>query len=64
MYACSVLLRHVQLFASPRTAARQAPLSMGFCRQEHWNGWPHPPPGALPDAGIEPASPLSVALAG
>ena len=34
---------------------------MGFFRQEHWSGWPCPPPGDLPDAGIEPAYP---ALAG
>ena len=39
----------------------QAPLSMGFPRQEYWSGLPCPPPGDLPDPGIEPASP---ALAG
>ena len=43
------------------TAARQAPLSMGFPRQEHWSGFPIPPPGDLPDPGIKPRSP---ALAG
>ena len=42
---------------TPRTAARQAPLSMGCPRQECWSGLPFPPPGALPDSGIEPASP-------
>ena len=41
--------------------ARQAPLSMGFPRQEHWSGLPFPPPGNLPNPGIKPASP---ALAG
>ena len=38
------------------TAARQAPLSMGFSRQEYWSGLPCPPPGDLPDSGIKPAS--------
>ena len=37
--------------------ARQAPLSMGFSRQEYWSGLPFPPPGDLPDPGIEPTSP-------
>ena len=36
--------------------ARQAPLSMGFCRQEYWGGLPSPPPGDLPYPGIEPGS--------
>ena len=35
----------------------QAPLSMGFSRQEYWSGSPFPSPGDLPDPGIEPASP-------
>ena len=48
-------------FATPQTVARQAPLSVGFCRQEYWSGLPFPSPGDLPDSGIEPASP---ALAG
>ena len=39
------------------TAARQAPLSMGFSRQEYWSGLPCPPPGDLPSPGIEPMSP-------
>ena len=42
---------HVQLFATPWTVARQAPLSMGFSRQECWSGLPCPPPGHLPDPG-------------
>ena len=50
-------LSHVQLFATPWTVARQAPLSMGFPRQEYWNGLPFPLPGDLPDPGIEPTSP-------
>ena len=44
----------VRLFATPRTAARQAPLSIGFSRQELWSGLPCPPPGHLPDPGIKP----------
>ena len=46
---------HVKLFATPWTVARQAPLSMGFSRQEYWNRLPCPPPGDLPNPGIEPA---------
>ena len=52
----------VQLFATLWTVARQAPLSMGFPRQENWNGLPFPPPEDLPDPGIEPVSPVSPAL--
>ena len=37
---------------------------MGFSRQEYWSGLPFPPPGHLPDPGIEPTSPNSPALAG
>ena len=44
------------------TVARQAPLSMGFSRQEYWSGLPCPPPGELPDSGIEPTSPAAPAL--
>ena len=40
----------------------QAPLSMGFSRLEYWSGLPCPPPGGLPDPGIEPASPAALAL--
>ena len=47
----------VQLFATPWTVAHQAPLSMGFSRQEYWNGLPCLPPGDLPNPGIKPASP-------
>ena len=50
-------LSHVQLFVTPWTVARQAPLSMGFSRQEYWNGLPFPSPGDLPDLGIKPGSP-------
>ena len=50
-------LSRVRLFATPWTAAHQAPPSMGFSRQEHWSGLPLPSPGDLPDPGIEPRSP-------
>ena len=46
--------------ATPGTAALQAPLSMGFPRQEYWSGLPFPSSGDLPDPGIEPASPALV----
>ena len=46
------------------TVARQAPLSMGFSRQEHWRQLPCPPPGDLPDPGIEPVSLMFPALPG
>ena len=49
-------LSHVPLFATPWTVAYQAPLSMGFSRQEYWIGLPFPSPGDLPDPGIEPRS--------
>ena len=52
-------LSHVRLFATPWTVARQAPLSTGFPRQEHWSGLPVPSPGDLTKLGIEPASPAS-----
>ena len=42
---------------TPQTAARQAPLSMGFSRQEYWSGLPFPSPRDLPNPGIEPGSP-------
>ena len=45
------------------TVACQAPLSMGFCRQEYWSGLPCPPPGDLPNPRIEPMSLMSPALA-
>ena len=44
--------------------AHQAPLYMGFSRQEYWSGLPFPPPEDLPDPGIEPRSLMSSALAG
>ena len=47
---------------TPWTVACQAPLFMEFSRQEYWSGLPFPPPGELPDPGIEPMSPVSPAL--
>ena len=48
----------------PWTAAHQAPLSVGFPRQEYWSGLPFPSPGDLPDPGMERISLASPALAG
>ena len=48
-------------FVTPWTVARQAPLSVGFPRQEYWSGLPFPPPGDFPNPGIDSTSP---ALAG
>ena len=58
LFNCLVLYNS---FATPRTIAQQAPLSMGFPREEYWSGLPCPSPGDLPDPGIEP---MSSALAG
>ena len=58
------MLSCVQLFTTPSTVTHQAPLSMGFSRQEYWSGLPFPPPRDLPDPGIEPASLRSPALSG
>ena len=54
--------RHVWLFATLWTVAWQAPLSMGCFGQEYWSGLPFPPPGDLPEPGIEPLSPVSPTL--
>ena len=48
---------HVQLFATSWTVARQAPLSMGFPRQEYWSALPFPSPGYLSNPGIKLGSP-------
>ena len=57
MCACSETFSHVQLFVPPWTVACQAPLSMGFSRQEQWGGLPFTSPGDLPNPGTEPRSP-------
>ena len=54
----------VQLFATLWTITHQASLSMGFSRQEYWSGLPCPPPGNLPDPGIEPSPLASPVLPG
>ena len=46
----------------PSTIARQAPLSLGFPRQEYWSGLPFPPRGDLLNSKIKPASPMTPAL--
>ena len=45
-------------FVTPWTVVHQAPLPVGFSRQEYWSGLPFPSPGDLPDPGIEPGSPV------
>ena len=56
------MLSRVSLFATPWTAACQAPLSMEFSRQEYWSGVPFPAPGHLPSPGSKPASLASPVL--
>ena len=56
------LFSHIQLFATLRTVAHQAPLSMGFFRQEYWSVLPYPPLGDLPNPGIKPISPVSPSI--
>ena len=51
----------VQFLVTPRIVAHQAPLSMGFSRQEYWSGLPFPPSADLPNPEIEPVSPESQA---
>ena len=67
-WTCSVCAQSLQscvlLFVTPWTVAYQAHLSLGFSRQEHWNGLLCPSPRELPDSGIKPASFLSPASAG
>ena len=70
-YVCVCVCLHakslqcrVGLFATLWTVAHQAPLSMGFFRQEYWSGLPCPSPGDLPNVCIEPESLMPPALAG
>ena len=63
LYLCMLsCFSHVQVFVTLWTIACQAPLFMGFSRQEYWSALPFPPPLDLPDPGIEPLSPVSSAL--
>ena len=55
-------LSRVHLLVSPWTVALQAPLSRSFPRKDYWSGLPFPPPGDLPDSGIEPESLTAPAL--
>ena len=63
MHVKSSPLSQVLPFATPWTIAHQAPLSMGFSKQEHRTGLPFPPSGDLPNPRMEPASLMSPALA-
>ena len=54
----------MRFVVTPWTVAHQAPLSMGFSRQEYWSALPFHPPGNLPDPEMKPASLVSPALAG
>ena len=54
---CASVTQSCPTLCDPWTVAHQAPLSMGFSRQEYWSGLPLPTPGDLPDPGIEPRSP-------
>ena len=63
MYICAKSLQSCPTLWTPWIVAHQAPLSMGFSRQECWSRLPCPPPGDLPEPGIEPASLKSPALA-
>ena len=63
-FVCTVShFSHVWLCATLWMVTCQAPLSVGFSRQEYWSGWPCPSPGDLPDPGIEPESLMPLALA-
>ena len=52
MHVCSVV-SFMSEFLRSQEVDRQAPLSLGFSRQEYWSGLPHPPPGDLPNPGIK-----------
>ena len=65
LLSCACVLSRfsrVLLFATLWTVTRQASVSMEFSRQEFWSGFPCPPLGDLPDPGIEPTSPVALAL--
>ena len=65
MYVRAKSIQLCLILHNPITVECQAPLSMVFSRQEYWSGLPRHPPGDLPhDPGIEPLSPVSLALAG
>ena len=64
LYGSGLVAKLCPTLASPWTVAHQAPLSMGYPRQEYWNQLSFPSPGDLPDPGIKPAFLMSLALAG
>ena len=64
MHVCMLVTSVVFHSLWPCTITYQAPLSMGFSRQEYWSGLPCPPPGDLPNPGIKPMSLMSPMLAG
>ena len=59
-----LVISRVRYFGTAWTVARQAPLSLGFPRQEYWSGLPFPAPEDLPDTGTEPTCPATPALSG
>ena len=61
---CAKLLQSCPTLCNPVDHSLGSPLSMGFSRQEYWSGWPCPPPGHLPNPGIEFMSLMSLALGG
>ena len=63
-HVCVCAVSHVWLFVTLRTVACQDPLFTGFPRQDYSSGLPFPPPGDLPNPGIEPESPALPILAG
>ena len=63
LYTCRCLVAKLCLtLVTPWTIARQAPLSVGFSRQEYWSELPFPSPVDLPNLEIEPMSPTLVAM--
>ena len=57
-HCCCLVYKSCSTLVSPWTVACQAPLSMGFLRQEYWSGLPLPSPGELHNPGMEPTSPV------
>ena len=64
LVTCVLVAQSCPILCNPVDWARQTPLSVGFSRQEYWNGLPCLPPGDLPDPGFEPASLVFLALGG
>ena len=62
MCVCVCILSPSPTLCNPMNCSRQAPLFMRFSSQAYWSGLPFPPPGDLPNPGMEPTSPVSPAL--